>query len=855
MSEWQTLADFRKGLQNRVVNPLQYPSDALYDGENMDIVAGGLETRPGAAWHTSGAIWAGATVKNLYQVRFPTDHAFYFLAHLVSGSSGRIYVSTDNLPVTNGSGAWTLLKDLGATTGDVSFTTLANRAIIAEGNTAPQVFLGGLQTSGQDWPTPISVYVTWDSGQNYQNITQYVCDSDSATNANIGNLKINSGWVAVCCDASGLSGLYCEIASGNTSGGSCIVEGYSGAWGSGGTWTDKTSAFASPGSGLITLAGLFSGQHLVQNWRPGYWLRIRFSSGTSANTALQRIKYIGPPCQDLHNIGEASPDIPVGVIYWQGSGAKARDLTQNIIDDSWETVGEINDGAPVDTDKVAMKSGTANSGTSPATDRIYIIYPLQFEGAEIRPHSTYLNISGAVMSGEYFSGGTGWATVAITDGTASASGATLGKLGKVAWTVPSAWKQCSPVGLEYPYGYAIRFYVSAQLTATTRISEVKIWPVPEALKKHKYCMTLRDRLLLGNRSDAPDHVGVSRAREEYGHAGSDAAFLQIGGQDEIISMVEAYNQGFVATGSAWFIFNGYQPTEFAFERAETANQVPVNNKVVIRGPYAAVDKEEKMGLYFLNTEGAWYFTGIQIYNLAVRGDGGVNWWEKTAVPRIDTANLHVAAGAFYPKRNWLVWVVPMILTSVQTEQTSCNRVIVYDLNLQAWLTPFSFTGANFSCLSLAYGYSANSANKLREADLYAGDTSGRIAHLFSDHTTDFGSQISVWAETGWLHFGAPHIEKEVGHMKHYGRLTSGNLTFKLAANGDETLWNSGWNSYTVSGLQSSTLIFSDVETRAGSGGVMPGGRFLKAYWSWSGDGELYGTQLKMPAVRDIKTSS
>ena len=90
--------------------------------------------------------------------------------------------------------------------------------------------------------------------------------------------------------------------------------------------------------------------------------------------------------------------------------------------------------------------------------------------------------------------------------------------------------------------------------------------------------------------------------------------------------------------------------------------------------------------------------------------GIVRWWEDdtTTYPRIDKEYLYRSCGEYWPIKNWLVWSVPMILSGT-SEQTTNNRLIVYDLNLGGWLPPFTLA---LSALCLGYDYSTGATGKI-----------------------------------------------------------------------------------------------------------------------------------------------
>jgi len=761
--------DWTGGIRDKRQNPLAFPSNALMSGENVDLVDGGLKTRQGSSYHTGpgngfGMSGADIEVGHLKQVRFPTSEASYLVAQVKQGASNDLYVSTDHLPVSGGSGNWSHIYSLGSGAGVVSVAPLNDRAVITDGEKHPPlVFAGCMDPSGADWAVPKAVIVTYDSGVNWHDITADVCDKDPDTFANIGSLDPNSGWLAICTDMSGVEGLYFDMESGNTQSGSLIVEGYSGSWGSGSGWTDNTSRLLSTGT-VVHSGGVFAGEYHVVNSVPGYWLNVRCSSGTSPNTLLRRVLFRAP-CQRLQVIGEGQPDTPLGFLYRDVSASSTKDFTVEVSDNTYPSFARLNDG------------DLENPVGVQVNDEVYIGYLTPFNAVELTVHNDYHNENTATVSGRYWTGA-GWANLSgLSDGTQDPSGKTLGKKGTLSWTLPPAWKQNRPVSPEYPHGYWVVLSFSAALTAKTYISEVRIWPVLEPLKKHKFAVTVRDRMVLCNRPDAPDQIDISSALEEYGFAGEDSASLRIGGQDVIVAAEQAFNQGFIAKTEDWYILNGYNPQTFSVERAEAAGQAPINSRVVVRAPHTEADLKNLMGLYYINQAGAWYFAGLKVYQLSQ----DVSWWDpSSSLPRIDLENLHKACGVYWPGRNWVIWAVPMIAGG--TSQSTNNRLIIYDLTLRTWLPPFTIALAS---IGTAYHYHPHAAGKLGQMGLYGGDYSGRILRLFGpEDTSDQGQPISAWVETGWLHFKAPEFKKLIRILTVYGKTQGSAVTLKVWVDGD-----------------------------------------------------------------------
>lgn len=763
------LFDWTGGVRNKRQNPLTFPPNALAAGENVDLVDGGLRTRRGLEYHTagSGAFGSGSEVVCVKQVRFPTNESSYMLAQVNSGGSSSLRISTDPLPVDAGSGTWTQIYDLGSGAGMVSVALLNDRAVIAEGDrNPPLVFAGGMDPSATDWAVPRAVIVTYDSGENWHDITSEVCDTDPDTYADLGGLDPESGWLAICSDMSGVNAFHFEMESGNTQSGGLIVEGYSGSWTSGAGWTDGTDAFS--GTGAISHSGgVFEAKYHVENSFPGYWTRVRFESGTSVNTLLRRVLFQAP-CQALQVIGEGLPDILLGFLFQDNSAQCVKDFTVEVSDNTFPTYARLNDGNAAS--PVGMNSG----------DAIYAGYLTPFDALDIRVHNDYPNTNPATLSGDYWDG-SAWSPLSgFVDGTIVGTD-TLAQKGRVSWITPSDWRQNRPESPQYPHGYWIRLKVTTYLNPNTYISEARVWPVMTPLKRHRFALTVRDRMVLCGRTDAPDQIDISRPLEEYGFAGTDSSSFRIGGQDGIVAAEQAFNQGFIAKTEDWFLLNGYSAETFSVERAEAAGQAPINNRVVVRAPHTEADLKNLMGLYYINQAGAWYFAGLKVYQLSQ----DVSWWDPgSAAPRLDLDNLHKACGVYWPERNWVIWSVPMSLDG-QSQWTN-NTLIIYDLTLRSWLPRFEVALAS---MGTAYHHIDGAPGKLGQLGLYGGDYQGNIVRLFGPgQTTDFGQPIAAWAETGWLHFGSPEFRKLLRLLTIYGKTAGGEITLKVFTDGDTSTY-------------------------------------------------------------------
>ena len=824
------LFDWTGGIRNNRSNPLSYPANCLMWGENVDLVNRGLETRRGYELMgtlpdqsgMSGGTGAACEVRGLAQVRFPSAKKSYLIAQAEDSSGhNRLYACLDELPVSSGSGSWTEIYDLSSGAGVVSITTLNDRAIITEGQkNPPLVFAGCMDPSGSDWAVPRAAFVTYNSGVDQHDITAAVCDGDPETFEDISYLDANSGWVSVCVDMPGVVGFRFDMESGNSQSGELIVQGYSGAWGSGSGWLDSTSGLSKDGI-VIHSGGIFSAAYHVENSLPGYWFRFRWASGTAGNVLVQRILFQAP-CQRLQVIGDSRPDLVLGMLYWDESEKTAKDFTSEVSDAASSTFARLNDGAS--DNPVGMGSA----------DALYVGYPTRFEAVEVVLHNDYNNKNSAAMSGSYWTG-TQWAgLIGFKDSTQEPVGKTLGKKGKIEWVIPSNWKQNRPISAQFAQGYWVRLKVSSNLTPKTYLSEVGIWPVLDPLKKIKLAVTVRDRIVLCNRSDAPNRVEISRRLEQYGFAGTDSSSLSIGGQGEIVAAIEAFNQGFIAKSDDWYLLNGNSPQTFSVERSEAAGQAPINNRVVVRAPHTEPDMKNLMGLYYINMAGAWYFSGQKLYQISQ----DVSWWDPaTDASRLDLDDLFRACGLYWPEKNWVMWSVPMIVDG--TRQAFNNRLMIYDLTLKTWLPLFTISLAS---LASASHHNPAAPGKLGPVGIYGGDYQGRIVRLFGSARTDLGQAIEGWVETGWLNFGSPECSKLLRGVTIFGKTAGSRITIQVYSDG-ETSSPALLNYQDLSGPGSKLFATGQLPENIR-------GRFFKFRISFTDVTSVYGLQIATSIIRE-----
>ncbi len=610
--------------------------------------------------------------------------------------------------------------------------------------------------------------------------------------------------------------------------GTTVVEGWrAGRWDDGeGAWTDNTRVdevpLAQSGS-IMYNRQYFEGDYKVLSEVPGYWWRFK-TNGTSANTSITRILYKAP-CQPLANIGDGQPDTPLGFIFYDTSQNLIRDYTVEVSDNTLTEMSKADVPMTVE-------------------DHLYCGYLTRFSEMEATPYDQN-NANVAGLAAQYWNGEQ-WTSLAIVDGT-SVGGKTLAKKGKISWTIPDDWKMSIPLEARFPRGYWLRFNVSAGLSANAAISEVRVYAVPDPVVKHKFAVAAKDRVALLGRPDAPDQCDISRSLEEYGFSGPDSASYRIGGMDSIQCAVAGWNGLFVGKAETWHQLVGNDPSTFNFEGVEAARHVPANSRVIVKAPLSGADGGGRYGMFYLNRFGAFISTGLHTDSAwntgrsAVLSDS-VTWWDERAPVRLDLKNLHIACGEYWPVKNWVIWSVPMTLDG--TPQTFNNRLIIYDLTLQAWLPPFTISVASLSCV---HHHAAKAPGKLGEMGLYGGDYAGRILRLFGPtDATDLGEPVKAWVETGWLHMGSPQWLKLIRRIQLYGQTQPARtITIKIWKDGNAD-----------ASKPDKTLLLEDL-----AGGVDTffsreeesanvQGRFFKFRIEFNDVAQIFGLQIGFSLVRE-----
>ena len=543
------------------------------------------------------------------------------------------------------------------------------------------------------------------------------------------------------------------------------------------TWTDGTEAggvsFAQSGNVVYNDSGNYSdSDYGAVDGQPGYWWRFRYGYGFSSDATIDRILFQAPT-QPLRNIGSAALENCMSFVVEDVSEDSLADYAV-YVSDSTET-----STAPCYYEDDGGKQAIGSN------DAIYIGYAASpFVEMAITMAPTGANTASSFTM--YYWTGKQWSLLSHTDKTRG-----FHQNGRIQWAAQTDWKKGRIDVGNYSVGYWVKLVPKSDMSTSTEVAEVRLLPQPTALVKYDHCAVLRDRLVLGKRSDAPDQVDVSRALEEYGFSGEDSYSLRVGGEDGITALFTAWNNVFIAKPmDAALLAESDGVTATRLEVGHT----PVNAKVMVRAPMggmSAAGDASQQGLFFINTEGAFVYSGLQADQSfgTARSQflsADVDWWDDQATYRIDTDNLHIACGAYWPERHWVVWSVPMI-TDGETPQTTNNRLIVFDLALQAWLPPMTATLAS---LATAYHYNANAANKLGKQGLYGGGYDGRIYRLFAfdddfDLTELADEEITAFAETGWLDFGDSTWFKHLRSLTVFANAegTDGDITVKVYVDG------------------------------------------------------------------------
>lgn len=548
--------------------------------------------------------------------------------------------------------------------------------------------------------------------------------------------------------------------------GSTIIEGYqAGDWEYGSGWQDNTAVGGVPlaQDGSITYLGTsaFEADYHIVDQIPGYHYRLKMY-GTSSGTSITRVLYKAP-CQALSNIGLGQPDYPLAFIWNDEDSGEIIDYTWVVID---ETFTEISSATTeLDENKWVYIGGLA-----------------MFTALEIIPFAA--NTAALALTIQYWNG-LAWTNLTIVDGT-SEGGAAFGKRGMITWAVPSTWKTSIPIEGSFDRGYYVRITASSAMDAGTKIAECRIYSIPDALVKHRECVTFRDRVALISRPDFNDMVEVSREMAEYGFWGLDSGQYRVGGMDGIQCAVSAWNMLLLGKRESWQALTGSSPSNFTWTTIEAARHIPINSRVIVKAPIDSNDGLRN-ALFFINQYGAFAMSGLQADTTFATGRVAdisrfVDWWDDSSSQYLDVGTMaSTACGAYWPRQNWIVWAVPMIVSG--SSQSTNNRLLIYDLTLGAWLPPRVLAIAS---ICQAYHYDADVPGKLADIGLYAGDYSGNVLRLFAGTaTTDNGTAIAMNAKTGLITFGNPGVIKELSYIRVFGQ-TTGSGSVKLYRDSEST---------------------------------------------------------------------
>ena len=813
--------DWSGGYRNGPVNPLFLPESCILSGENIDEGQGYLRTRGGWEIAAAPAGGDGGEVRMLTQRYFAASGKSYLFAQ-VRDQAGCDHVLARLVGEgqENDPSAWKEIATCDAGSNPFHVAVLRDRAVLTDGaGSCPLVFFGCISDDGSDWAVPKAALLSANGGADWHDVTQELCDPDEETSASLAGLQPGAGMLAVCLDAPRVAGFFLDVVPGVSPAQGMILEGYAAGWTAGSGWADGTSGLTTSGT-LRYLGGVFTADYHIENDIPGFWFRFRWTSETPAGLGLRGIRFQAP-CQPLPVVGDRGPCPPTCFIYWDDSDKSAKDFTAEVSDDSAATYARLNDGADSPT---GMNSA----------DAIYVCAATPFYAVDITPHNDFNNRSASIASAAYWNGAQWTAVSGFSDKTQEPAGKSFAKKGRIAWNLPDDWKENSPISPQFPKGYWIRLKASSNLSPRTYFTHVRVWPQPIPLKKYRYAVTLRDRLILCGRSDAPDAVDISRPLDPTGFMGPNFLSTSLGGSGGICAAVEAFNQAYIAQRDNWIILNN-QGNGLSVERAETAGQVPINSQVVVRAPHTEADFTNIMGLYYINQAGAWYFSGGKLYQI----NQDVTWWDTCSTPpRLDLESLAIACGAYWPQQNRVVWAAPMTVDGQR--QFRNNRLIVYDLTRKRWLAPFTVSVASLTVAS-AEGSSGGDAD--HGPALLAGDYAGRIIRLFGPAaTTDGGDVVTAWLQTGWLHLGAPHAAKIIRNIGVFGWSAGGLLTVSVAVDGDESHATS--LPFDLSRGDDHRFFCSQ------HAATNITGRFFRLRLDFQGPTEIYGLQIASSVVRE-----
>ena len=552
----------------------------------------------------------------------------------------------------------------------------------------------------------------------------------------------------------------------------------------------------------------------------GYTIYVTSGGGyTSFGLNTTKVNSPTQPLSSLHPNGVM--DISPGVVFHRAATGDNIDGTVSVADNTDSTYLTL----------------TSSGGGFNVSDSLYIggVNPFGSVYLEFVSGATNIISSAAAVS---LWDGRDWINVTVTDNT-SISGKMFNANGYLSWEPVTWWtKSPSVVGGVTVVGYFARIRCNAQLTNNVKISYTRITEVPASLPKYTNAATFNNSIILANTTSAPDMVVVSAPYEEYNWSGTGATSSRVGGTDEIIALFNNYDTLLIAKRDEWWFLD----KSLTLSRSEAGGHSPLNSRSIVRAPLDAKGKQilsstaeaaNKQGIYFINSTGAWVFTGSQIYGLSEFS----SWWDRdtSVYPRLDLDYLPRSHGAYLPERNWVLWNVPMITSSNLTGvQGQCNYIIVYDISLGVWLTPFDMPISSMAVILNDYGTHS----------LIGGTPSGQIVRLFEDDG-DMGNEVNAWAETGWLSFGPMYLEQQIHSLRVYGKTGTQGLTVRVYRDGVESVPNSNYI-LTVNDIPS--IIGHSFDISHDKTNLR--GRIFKFRFEFSGDSCINGIELAVPAVRE-----
>jgi hypothetical protein len=214
------------------------------------------------------------------------------------------------------------------------------------------------------------------------------------------------------------------------------------------TVTDGTSGLIQ--DGVVTWTEVTISNTLIADI-PGFWIKISPHAEVSAAATISEIRFKAS-CQELANIGDGQPDIPMACMWQDASVGAVHEIAADLSDYTSGTYQLLNDGNP----------DTSLAESFAEGDYWYIGYPTLFSGIEIEINGIYPNEATETIAVEYWDGDS-WEDLSNIVDTTAESGVTLNHKGKISWSMPAsgAWKMTRPLSFQYPLGYYVRLSIAA----------------------------------------------------------------------------------------------------------------------------------------------------------------------------------------------------------------------------------------------------------------------------------------------------------------------------------------------------------------------------------------------------------